>query len=517
MPKNTTIKHVEALGSTLDDPETLLNKHRQIAESFEAKLAKEAVFDENFNNLADAHLSLSDYLTAVKMVIDDSFDHEVWVRAEIRAMNTKGGHYYFELAETDDVDQITASCRATLWRFRAKTVMSKFTKMTGQSLQAGILVLVKCSASFHANYGFSLNISDIDPNYTLGEIAAAYTQMKKRLSEEGLLHLNKKHAIPFDIRHVIVIAPEKAAGLGDFRAEADRLALAGACQFHYHYATFQGNHAPNEIRLAISEGMNNFKNTYDTLPDLLVIIRGGGAVGDLAYLNDFELAALVAECPIPVWVGIGHERDSVILDEVAHSSFDTPSKVILGIESHLVKMTRQAVTTMERLTKITNTRLTMAKANSQRQIEQIQRSSLHAINMAKKDNVYQLNHIKSTAKFRHHQEKAALTALLAQTQKASLAITLQAKHTTKIQLNRHNSLFDHLSKLKKDCQHLQSLILIQHPSRMLQKGYALIHSNHTNESIHSTKTLQQNQSVKITFKDGTASAVIKDISTHKTT
>lgn len=241
--------------------------------------------------------------------------------------------------------------------------------------------------------------------------------MKKRLSEEGLLHLNKQHAIPFDIRHVIVIAPEKAAGLGDFRAEADRLALAGACQFHYHYATFQGNHAPNEIRLAISEGMNNFKNTYDTMPDLLVIIRGGGAVGDLAYLNDFELAALVAECPMPVWVGIGHERDSVILDEVAHSSFDTPSKVILGIESHLVKMTRQAVTTMERLTKITNTRLTMAKANSQRQIEQIQRSSLHAINMAKKDNVYQLNHIKSTAKFRHHQEKSALTALLAQTQK----------------------------------------------------------------------------------------------------
>ena len=89
------------------------------------------------------------------MVIDDSFDHEVWVRAEIRAMNTKGGHYYFELAETDDVDQITASCRATLWRFRAKTVMSKFTKMTGQSLQAGILVLVKCSASFHANYGLA--------------------------------------------------------------------------------------------------------------------------------------------------------------------------------------------------------------------------------------------------------------------------------------------------------------------------------------------------------------------------
>ena len=84
-------------------------------------------------------------------------------------------------------------------------------------------------------------------------------------------------------------------------------------QFHYHYATFQGNHAPNEIRLAISEGMNNFKNTYDTFARFVGHYSWWGAVGDLAYLNDFELAALVAECPIPVWVGIGHERDSVIL------------------------------------------------------------------------------------------------------------------------------------------------------------------------------------------------------------
>ncbi len=514
MPKDSIVERAEALGAAPPDPETLLNKHRQIAESFEAQLAKAELLDENNYNLAGTQLSLSDYLTAVKMVIDDSFDHEVWVRAEIRAMNTKGGHYYFELAETDDADQITASCRATLWRFRAKTVMGKFAKITGQTLQAGVSVLVKCSASFHTNYGFSLNISDIDPNYTLGEIAAAYAQMKKRLAEEGLIHLNKQHPMPFDIRHVIVIAPEKAAGLGDFRAEADRLALAGACRFHYHHATFQGNHAPDEIRLAISESLSNFKNAYDSLPDLLVIIRGGGAVGDLAYLNNFELAALVAECPIPVWVGVGHERDSVILDEVAHTSFDTPSKVVLGIEAHLVKMTRQAVATMEHLSKLANIRLATAQSNSQRQIERIKRSSLHAISMAKKDNIYQLSHIKSTAKFRYHQEKLALSALLAQTQKSSLAITLQVKHATKTYLNQHKIVFDHLQKAKQDCRHLQSLILIQHPSRMLQKGYAIVNSTHSHKIIQSAKTLQKNQSVKITFKDGSANAIIQDVSMH---
>ena len=175
MPKNALSKHIAdralaAAQNSLSD-EDILKKHQVIIDEIER--ADQSAFELSSASLAGTHLSLSDYLAAVKLVIDETFDHEVWVRAEIRAMNTKSGHYYFELAEMDDEEQISASCRATLWRFRAKSVLTKFTATTGQSLSAGASVLVKCSASFHAQYGFSLNISDIDPNYTLGELAAA--------------------------------------------------------------------------------------------------------------------------------------------------------------------------------------------------------------------------------------------------------------------------------------------------------------------------------------------------------
>ena len=208
-------------------------------------------------------------------------------------------------------------------------------------LERGLNVLLKVSANFHAQYGFSLNISDIDPTYTLGDLAKQYQVILTRLHEEGLLELNKSLPAPFDIQHVLVIAPEQAAGLGDFRADADNLAATGACQFYYEAATFQGNHAPDEIRQALIRGIKNL-SAQGITPDIIVIIRGGGAVGDLAYLNDYELAALVAEQPIPVWVGIGHERDRVMLDEVAQQSFDTPSKVIAAIRHQLVTLTQTA-------------------------------------------------------------------------------------------------------------------------------------------------------------------------------
>ncbi|OOS24588.1 exodeoxyribonuclease VII large subunit [Moraxella pluranimalium] len=505
MPKSI-VEQALRLGASLPSSDDITAKHRQIAAEFEADMATDAPKAL----LSDTHLSLSDYLTAVKLVIDDSFDHEVWVRAEIRLMNTKGGHYYFELAEKDDAGDITASCRATLWRFRASTVLAKFKAATGQTLSAGSSVLIKCSATFHAQYGFSLNISDIDPSYTLGEIAMAYQAMKKRLSDEGLLMLNRKLPTPFDIRQVVVIAPEQAAGLGDFRAEADRLASANACQFHYHYATFQGNHAPSEIRAAIMTGMSHFIESFDDLPDLLVIIRGGGAVGDLAYLNDYELAALVAECPVPVWVGVGHERDTVILDEVAHTSFDTPSKVILGIESHLVAMVKKAQEQMTKINRYSQTSIAHAKQNSERSLERIRLNSSRTLMLAKKDSHHELRQLQSAIKHQAQRQKQHNDALISSIKSSATKKLATAKALSQTAFERHQSLGTRLHQLKENCRHLQSLILIQHPKRTLQKGYAII-SDETHTPIGSITKLHPNQTVHISFADGKASAKIEHI------
>lgn len=429
-------------------------------------------------------LALSDYLQAVKLVIDDIFDHEVWVRAEVRSVNSKGGHYYFELAQKDDAGQIVASCRATLWKFKAQAVINQFVKQTGRQLESGIGILLKGKAVFHAQYGFSINISDIDPFYTLGSLAKAYQANLNRLHEQGLTTLNKSLPAPFDIRHVIVIAPENAAGLGDFRADADCLASTGACYFDYHHATFQGNHAPNEIRQAITTAVGGFYQTHGRHADLLVVIRGGGAVGDLAYLNDFELASLLAKQPLPVWVGIGHERDNTLLDEVAHTRFDTPSKVILAIQEQLVSIT------------------SLAKLA----ISQIQKISQHRLSLAKKDAAHLLWQHKTASTYTLKQHKAQSDSLLTKTQTSTKTAIATQKQRVNHQLHRHQALLPKVQNLANECRHLQSMILLQHPARTLAKGYTLIHQGDT--LITSAHTLQQNKPLRIQFADGEVLATI---------
>ena len=163
-------------------------------------------------SLEDTVLRLSDYLSAVEMVVKETFNHRVWVKAEIRNLSSKGGHYYFELAEKDDDGKVVASCRGNLWRFKAARVLAKFERATGMPLERDLTVLLKVSAGFHAQYGFSLTIEDIDPSYTLGDLARLYAEMVDSLTGEGLLHINQQLPTPFDIEHVLVIAPEKAAG-----------------------------------------------------------------------------------------------------------------------------------------------------------------------------------------------------------------------------------------------------------------------------------------------------------------
>lgn len=476
-PNPKTLKTIENMIHQLDDDMllTLLDDaedddskrlKQQLQQKIEQELANQDDYQAVQAQMQDTVLSLADYLNAVQLVINETFAHSVWVKAEIRNVSSKGGHYYFELADKDSTGKITASCRSTLWKNLAKTVIGKFEKNTGMSLDKGLNLLLKVTANFHPQYGFSLNILDIDPTFTLGDLAQQYQQMLTKLMEEGLLDLNKTVPIPFDIQHVLVIAPENAAGLGDFRADADRLAQAGACQFYYQHATFQGNHASQEIREAIIKGLKTLEK-QGISPDILVIIRGGGAVGDLAYLNDYELAALIAEQSVPVWVGIGHERDHVILDEVAHTSFDTPSKVIAGIRQHLVSVTQSAKQLFLSIEQVAKNRLTFAKTDSEQQFR----------------------HIESLAKQR----------------------LLQAKHHIDNRLNgikQHS--FYQLQSAKQQTEQWRAMILLQHPSRVLSQGYAIVRDD-DNRIVKSVNELNKNQAIQIELKDGKIVATIDKI------
>lgn len=193
------------------------------------------------------------------MVIQVTFDEPVWVKAEIRNLSIKGGHYYLELAEKEeDSDKVIASCKATIWKFAAAKMVLKFERENEIELSKDLNVLIKVKATFSPQYGFSVNVEDIDSNYTLGDIARRYQQILERLTTVGLVDKNKLLPTPFDIQNVLVIAPKNAAVLGDFKKDADVLDRTGVYHFVYHSATFQGNIAPTSIIESLSAGLRQW-------------------------------------------------------------------------------------------------------------------------------------------------------------------------------------------------------------------------------------------------------------------
>ena len=266
-------------------------------------------------------LELSDLLGYVSQVITRGIPGAVWVRAELSSV-TDRRHLYLDVVQLEDGQEV-AKARATLWARERYSLEGKFRKATGGGLRSGMKLLLYVTAEFHPQYGFSLHILDLSPEFTVGDQAIKLENIRRVLDAEGLLERNRELPPPDDFSRVAVISPRAAAGLGDFVREAARLERAGAVEFVYLQATFQGREAAASLMTALSSALL----THLEAPlDALVIIRGGGAQTDLAWLSDLELARMVARFPVPVITGIGHARDDSILDEIACIRTDTPSK-----------------------------------------------------------------------------------------------------------------------------------------------------------------------------------------------
>ena len=419
--------------------------------------------------MSDFQLSLSEYLNTVQEVIRVAFDEPVWVKAEIRNLSIKGGHYYLELAEKEeDTDKVIASCKATIWKFSAAKMILKFERESGIELSRDLNVLIKVKARFDPQYGFSVNVEDIDSSYTLGDIARRYQQILERLSTEGLVNKNKSIPAPFDIQNVLVIAPENAAGLGDFKKDADALDKAGVCHFVYYTATFQGNTAAVSIAESLANALRQWAKEFNAAPDLIVIIRGGGAVNDLAYLNDYDLAALLCKRSVPIWVGIGHEKDRTILDEVAHRSFDTPSKVIGGIRNLIVERTQEVLESLQTIKLLSQHQITAYQSQNDQYIRVIKTLAHGQINEANKS----LDMMKSTMQY------------LAQQQ-------------VKLASNQVESLMRET--------------LLQNPRNVMAKGYGIVHSN--GKAIRSIKQIS-GDSIQVELQDGTIKANVTQVSSN---
>lgn len=285
--------------------------------------------------------SLSLLLAGVAAAVDQTFRQGEWTIVDVVQVSVRR-HVFLELAERDADGVVLAKANATIWSRTADQILPPFEAATGLSIGPSMKLLVRARPVFSVQYGFRLILDAIDPDFTLGELEARKREIRALLQQQGLWEQNKALDFPWDFQSVLVIAPPDAAGLGDFRAEAQRLERANVCRFVYAHSRFQGPGAAEEI-VEVTRVALDFQNTARQMPfDAIAFIRGGGAVNDLAWLNNYELARFVCELTIPVLTGIGHERDLTILDEVAHTSFDTPSKVIAGIEATITKRAREA-------------------------------------------------------------------------------------------------------------------------------------------------------------------------------
>lgn len=337
-------------------------------------------------------IPLSRLLAGVASAITQAFASGVWTLVEVMDTKTRNGHVYLELAERGPAGQVVAKANAMIWANRAARLMPEFERATGATVAAGIKLLVRAKPTFKPQFGFSLEIEAIDPDYTLGDLEARKKEVRARLQAEGVFDRNRELPAPWDFNLVLVAAPHEAAGLGDFRSESDRLAEAGICRFVFVHSRFQGEGAPREILAALRAGLAGL-DAAGTWPDALVIIRGGGAVNDLSWLNDYGLARFICDQGVPVLTGIGHERDSTLLDEVAHKSFHTPSKVIAGIENRIAQRAARAREAWAAIADAAARAVRNARAGAEQANAQVAASAQASIAQARQDTRQAMNAI----------------------------------------------------------------------------------------------------------------------------
>ena len=265
----------------------------------------------------------------VRETIECEMPDEYWVEAELSECRESRGHCYMELIEKDEqtatpIAKASAKCWASKWII----VRPYFERTTGQRLVAGMKVLLKVYPQFHEAFGFSWIVTDIDPTYTLGDMARKRQEIIRQLKEEGVFDLQKELTLPLFCQRIAVISSETAAGYGDFCNQLADNPYGFQFQTQLFPAIMQGEGVEQSI-------INALERIYDQPFDCVVIIRGGGATSDMSGFDTLALAEHVANFPLPIITGIGHDRDESILDMVSHTRVKTPTAAAALLIDHL--------------------------------------------------------------------------------------------------------------------------------------------------------------------------------------
>jgi len=478
-------------------------------------------------------LSLFELQRQVKGSLDATFSMPVWVKAEISEMTVnRSGHCYLDLVETESgTDTVIARCRATIWSYTFRMLKPYFETTTGQTFTEGLKVLLQAKVEYHEVYGFSLNIRDIDPVYTLGDLARQRREIIRRLQEDGVFEMNKELELPLVPQRIAVISSPTAAGLQDF---LDQL-HTNAHQFVFYTKLFpavmQGNEAPRSIMNAL-----DLIYEYEDLFDAVVIIRGGGAQLDLACFDQYDLASHVAQFPLPVITGIGHDKDDTVIDLVAHTRMKTPTAVAEFLIGGALRFSQELEELETNFIELITNQLEDHKARlndaadqlnvlvGQMIVAQQNRLNIARIQVANRSEAFLKN------------QQSDLKRLVIETRNLSSKYVTLQNHLLAQSGNRLNFIFrgqilknknllnqfQHLIKIqateqiraeKKNLVSIQEKLRLVDPQNILKRGYSLTMQN--GKIVKSVNQLVEGDLLETRLGDGTVESLIKEIRNKK--
>ena len=306
---------------------------------------------------SETRLTLVELNGLVRDAIENALPEEYWVEAELSECREHGGHCYMELIEKDEHSATpVARASAKCWRQTWVMVKPYFERTTGQQLRAGMKVLLRVYAQFHEAYGFSWIVSDIDPTYTLGDMARKRQEIIRQLKEEGVFDLQRELRIPTFAKRIAVISAEHAAGYGDFCRQLEDNDYG----FKFDVTLFPAIMQGEQVEASVVDALNEIYQRISDF-DVVCILRGGGATADLSGFDTLALAENVAQFPLPIITGIGHERDESILDMISNTRVKTPTAAAALLTDNLLRVLERLDDASQRLSYAVNQRIDSQK------------------------------------------------------------------------------------------------------------------------------------------------------------
>ena len=323
----------------------------------------------------DASLTLFDLQRIVRATLEERFSAPVWISAEISEVKlNRSGHCYLNLVEKGATDGAPrAEARAVIWRSAYNNIASRFMAATDSELRSGIRILVRVIVTYHEVYGFSLQIIDLDPSYTLGEVERRRRETIERLHADGVWDMNREMEVARPLLRIAVVSSATAAGYRDFIQEVGRSTYP--LSITLFEATMQGDSAEKSI-IAALERVAEQEQQFD----IVALLRGGGSTSDLALFDSYAIASHIAQFPLPVFTGIGHDKDVSVSDMVAHTMCKTPTAVATEIIGYLDEEAWLLDSYAEQLRDITKGIISEQRILIERSTSELTRSAIVMLN-----------------------------------------------------------------------------------------------------------------------------------------